>query len=164
VLELKQPDADAVLARLRSTSPTTSQPQGPSPSQIRVRVFNGSGQSGIASRVDGDLQQQGFVTVGVGNSARTNVTEVHYRPGSLDKARVVQSYLGGTGRLVEDKGVVEADVSLVLGRDFKVVTPPPGATTPPNTTAPAATTAPPATTAGGSKGKPAAPPPDPTQC
>jgi len=164
VLELKQPDADAVLARLRSTGSSASQPQGPSPSQIRVRVFNGSGQGGIASRVGADLQQQGFVTVGVGNSPRSNVTEVHYRPGSLDKARVLQSYLGGTGRLVEDKGVVEADVSLVLGRDFKAVTPPPGVTAPQTTTAPAATTAPPATTAGGSKGKPAAPPADPTQC
>jgi hypothetical protein len=40
---------------------------------------------------------------------------VHYRPGFLDKARVVQSYLGGVGHLTEDKAVVEADVSLVLG-------------------------------------------------
>jgi alkylhydroperoxidase/carboxymuconolactone decarboxylase family protein YurZ len=148
VLLLKQPDAETVLAHLRSSNPTTQEPQGPKPSEIRVRVFNGSGENGIASRVGSDLQQQGFVSVGVGNSPRTNVTEVHYRPGSLDKARVLQSYLGGTGRLVEDKSVVEADVSLVLGRDFKAVTPPPGATTPQSTTTPApATTAPPATTA-----------------
>jgi len=164
VLEIKQPDAEAVLARLRAFGSSTSQQQGPKPSAIRVRVFNGSGQSGIASLVDGELQQQGFVSVGVGNISRTSITEVHYRPGSLDKARVVQSYLGGTGRLIEDKAVVEADASLVLGRDFKAVTPPPGVTAPQTTTAPAATTAPPATTEGGSKSKPAPPPPDPTQC
>jgi hypothetical protein len=163
VLEVKQPDADAVLARLRTSGPSTSQPQGPKPSQIRVRVFNGSGESGAAGRVDAELQQQGFVSVGVGNSPRSNITEVHYRPGSLDKARVVQSYLGGTGRLIQDKSVVEADISLVVGRDFKGVTPPPGAAAQQTTTTPApATTAAPATT--GAKGKPAAPPPDPTQC
>ena len=162
VLELEQPDAEAVLARLRTFEASMSQPQGPKPSAVRVRVFNGSGQSGSASRVDGELQQQGFVSVGVGNSPRTNVTEVHYRPGSLDKARVLQSYLSGTGRLIEDKAVVEADVSLVLGRDFKAVTAPPGAASPQSTTSPA-----PATTATrpktGSKGR-LAPPPDPTQC
>ncbi|HKA92618.1 MAG TPA: LCP family protein [Acidimicrobiia bacterium] len=161
VLEPQQPDANAVLARLRTSAPSTLPQQGPKPSEIRVRVFNGSGQGGIASGVDGDLRQQGFVSVGVGNAARTNVTEVHYRSGSLDKARVVQSYLGGTGRLVEDKNVVEADVALVLGRDFKAVTPPPGAAPPESTTALApAPTAAPGTT--GPKGKP--PLPDPTQC
>ena len=164
VLELKQPDAEMVLAHLRSSSSISSQPQGPKPSEVRVRVFNGSGENGIASRVGSDLQQQGFVSVGVGNSPRTSVTEVHYRRGSLDKARVLQSYLGGTGRLVEDKAVVEADVSLVLGRDFKAVAPPPGAITPQSTTAPAPATTAPATTAAGSNGKQAAPPPDPTQC
>jgi len=74
--------------------------------------------------------RRGFVSVGVGNNPRTNITEVHYRPGSIDKARAVQRYLGGTGRLTEDKTVVEADVSLILGPDFKVVTPPPGAAAP----------------------------------
>jgi LCP family protein required for cell wall assembly len=166
VLELKEPDADAVLARLRDFGPSpTPQQQGPKPSEIRVRVFNGSGQSGSANRARAALQQQGFVGVGIGNSPRTSVTEVHYRPGSLDKARVVQTYLGGVGRLVEDKTVVEADVSLVLGRDFKAVTPPAnaGAAAPDTTAAPAPpSTSAPATT--GAKGKPAAPPPDPTQC
>ena len=164
VLELKQPDAETVLAHLRS-GPASSQPQGPKPSQVRVRVFNGSGESGVASRAGDDLQQQGFVNVGVGNSPRTNVTEVHYRPGSLDKARVLQSYLGGTGRLIQDKAVVEADVSLVIGRDFKAVTPPPGTAPAQTTTSPAPpTTVAPAMTAAGSKGKPTSPPPDPTQC
>jgi LCP family protein required for cell wall assembly len=163
VLEVKQPDAEAVLARLRNFGPSQSQPQGPKPSDIRVRVLNGSGQSGLASRVGTELSQQGFVEVGVGNNPRTNFTEVHYRPGSLDKARVVQSYLGGTGRLLEDKAVVEADVSLVLGRDFTAVTPPPGAAPPQATTSPATTPAPP-TTAAGANGKPSAPVLDQTQC
>jgi LCP family protein required for cell wall assembly len=164
ILEAKEPDADAVLARLRQFGPAPTQQNGPKPSEVRVRVFNGSGQSGLASKTGTELQQQGFVNVGVGNQPRVNATQVHYRPGSLDKARVVQSYLGGVGKLVEDKAIVEADVAVVLGSDFKAVTPPPNAPAP-DSAAPAPTTAAPApSTAAGGKGKAPAPPPDPTQC
>lgn len=163
-LQAKEPDADAVLARLRQFGPAPTQQNGPKPSEVRVRVFNGSGQSGLASKTGSELQQQGFVNVGVGNQPRVSATQVHYRPGSLDKARVVQSYLGGVGKLVEDKAIVEADVAVVLGSDFKAVTPPPNAP-PPDSAAPAPTTAGPApSTAAGGKGKAPAPPPDPTQC
>jgi polyisoprenyl-teichoic acid--peptidoglycan teichoic acid transferase len=165
-LQAKQPDADAVLTRLREFGTPPTQQQGPKPSEIRVRVFNGSGQEGSASRTAGALQQQGFVNVGVGNQPRRNATEVHYRPGSINKARVVQSYLGGVGKLVEDKAIVEADVAVVIGQDFNAVTPPPGATAPASTAAPApAATAAPATSAAAEgKGKAQAPPADPTQC
>jgi LCP family protein required for cell wall assembly len=163
-LQPKEPDADAVLARLRQFGPAPSQQNGPKPSEVRVRVFNGSGQNGLASKTGTELQQQGFVNVGVGNQPRVTATQVHYRPGSLDKARVVQSYLGGVGKLVEDKAIVEADVAVILGTDFKAVTPPPNAA-PPDSAAPAPTTAAPApSTAAAGKGKTQAPPPDPTQC
>ncbi len=109
-LEAKEPDADAVLARLRQFGPAPDVQNGPKPSEVRVRVLNGSGQNGLASKTGTELQQQGFVNVGVGNQPRVTATQVHYRPGSLDKARVVQSYLGGVGKLVEDKSIVEADV------------------------------------------------------
>jgi LCP family protein required for cell wall assembly len=162
-LQVKEPDADAVLAKLRDFGLPSNQQQGPKPSEVRLRVFNGSGQAGLANRVGTELQQQGFVNVGVGNQPHVNVTEVHYRPSSLDKARVVQGYLGGVGRLVEDKTVVEADVSLVLGGDFKAVSAPANAAPPQSAAAPAppASSGPAGTTA---KGKPAAPPADPRQC
>jgi LCP family protein required for cell wall assembly len=163
-LEAKEPDAEAILARLRQFGPAPTQQNGPKPSEVRVRVFNGSGQSGLASKTGTELQQQGFVNVGVGNQSRVTGTQVHYRPGSLDKARVVQSYLGGVGKLVEDKAIVEADVAVVLGSDFKAVTPPPNAPAP-DSAAPAPTTAAPAPSpAAEGKGKTPAPPPDPTQC
>ena len=165
ILQAKEPDADAVLARLRQFGPAPDLQNGPKPSEIRVRVLNGSAQNGIASKTGTELQQQGFVSVGVGNVSRVNATQVHYRPGSLDKARVVQSYLGGVGKLVEDKSIVEADLAVVLGPDFKAVTPPPNAA-PPDTAAAPAPSAPatPATSAATGKGKAQAPPPDPTQC
>jgi polyisoprenyl-teichoic acid--peptidoglycan teichoic acid transferase len=164
-LQPKEPDAEAVLARLRQFGPAPTQQNGPKPSEVRVRVFNGSGQNGLASKTGTELQQQGFVNVGVGNQPRVSATQIHYRPGSLDKARVVQSYLGGVGKLVEDKAIVEADVAVILGADFKAVTPPPNAA-PPDSAAAAPTTAAPApsTAAAEKKGKAPAPPPDPTQC
>jgi polyisoprenyl-teichoic acid--peptidoglycan teichoic acid transferase len=163
-LQLKEPDADSVLARLRDFGPPPTEQNGPKPSEIRVRVFNGSGQSGLATGTATALRQQGFVNVGVGNQPRLKVTEVRYRPGSQDKANVLKSYLGGVGKLVEDKSVVQADAAVVLGQDFKAIAAPPNAA-PPDSAAPAPTTAAPApSTAAAGKGKAPAPPPDPTQC
>jgi LCP family protein required for cell wall assembly len=163
ILEAKDPDAEAVLARLRQFGPAPTQPNGPKPSEIRVRVFNGSGQNGLASKAATELQQQGFVNVGVGNQPRLNATEVHYRPGSLDKARVAQSYLGGVGKLVEDKAIVETDVAIVLGTNFKAVVPPANGAAP-DAAAPAQPAAPASSAPAEPKGKAQAPPPDPTQC
>src|SRR5260370_477604 len=146
VLDVKQPDAEEVLARLRQFGPTPTQQNGPKPSEIRVRVFNGSGQSGQAATTGTALQQQGFVTAGVGNQPRVSATQIHYRTGSLDKARVVQSYLGGVGKLVEDKSIVPADGAVILGQDFKGVTPPPHAASPDSTAPPAPPAPPPAPT------------------
>ena len=162
-LESKEPDADAVLARLRQFGPAPTQQNAPKPSEVRVRVFNGRVKVGWRRR-QGRNSNGSFVNVGVGNQPRVNVTQIHYRHGSLDKARVAQSYLGGVGKLVEDKAIVEADVAVVLGSDFKAVTPPPNAPAPDNATAAPTTAAPTPSTAAGGKGKVPAPPPDPTQC
>jgi polyisoprenyl-teichoic acid--peptidoglycan teichoic acid transferase len=166
ILQAKQPDAEAVLARLRQFGPTPDQQQGPRPTEIRVSVFNGSGQSGLAAKTQGELINEGFVTVGVGNKPAVRSTQVRYRPGSKDKATVVQSYLGGVGKLIEDDAVTEADVDLVLGKDFRAVTAPADAAPAPapagSGTAPPAPSAP-ATTAGGN-GDPGGPTVDPNQC
>lgn len=165
ILQAKQPEADAVLARLRQFGPPPGQEQGPKPGDIRVRVFNGSGQSGVAGRTADELKNRGFVTVGVGNKPSVRATEVRYRPGSQDKAAVVQSYLGGVGKPIEDGSVVEADVEIVIGSDFEAVATPAGAA-PDTAAAPAPTPAPapgPASSAA-PNGKPGGPPADPTQC
>jgi LCP family protein required for cell wall assembly len=163
ILQPKEPDAEAVLARLRQFGPRPEQPKGPRPTEIRVSVFNGSGQSGLAGRTQGELLNEGFVTAGVGNKPAVRATEVRYRPGSKDKAAVLQAYLGGVGKLIEDSAVAEVDVDIVLGRDFKAVTPPAGAA--PAPAAPASGPAPaPAPSTAGANGEPGGPPVDPTQC
>jgi LCP family protein required for cell wall assembly len=168
VLQLKEPDAELVLARLRDFNSGPPKQQGPKPAQIRVHVFNGSASNGAASTASADLQKQGFVTAGVGNHPRLTATEVHYRRGSQDKAKVVASYLGGVGKLVEDKSVVDADVNVVLGTNFKAVVAPPNATAPAASTPSTAPASAPASTAAPgkapAKGGAQAPPADPTQC
>jgi LCP family protein required for cell wall assembly len=164
VLNLKQPDADLALARLRDFNSGLPKPQGPKPSQIRVRVFNGSARNSAASTTSADLQKQGFVSAGVGNHSKLAATEVHYRRGSQDKAKVVASYLGGVGKLVEDKSVVDADVNVVLGTNFKAVTAPPNAPAPAASTPSPTPAAPASTGAAPAKGGAQAPPADPTQC
>jgi LCP family protein required for cell wall assembly len=140
--------AEPLLNRLRElVTPTegTAQPEGPAPSTIRVRVFNGSGVNGAAADTAAVLQDHGFQGGGIGDNPDGNIeeTEVRYRPGSEAKARVVQALLPGGGELIEDDSIVEADVLLVIGEDFQGVTAPAGAA-PAETTA---TTAAPSTAA-----------------
>jgi polyisoprenyl-teichoic acid--peptidoglycan teichoic acid transferase len=165
IQEAKQPEADGVLARLRQFGPAPDQPQAPKPAEIRLRVFNGSGQSGIAAQTSNALHDEGFLTVGVGNKPSVRATEVRYRPGSEAKATVVQSYLGGVGKLIEDDSVIEADVVVVVGKDFKTVAAPAGAT-PATTAPPGPAPAPPSApaTSAAANGKPTGAPVDPTQC
>jgi LCP family protein required for cell wall assembly len=140
VLELTQPDANILLTALRTFTPanTTATPaNGPRPSTIRVRVLNrASGIAGTAGKALTSFQQDGFVAAGVGNVARNvTKTEVRYASGALEKAKVVQSYLGGVGTLIPDASLIDTDIAVVLGQDYTAVTLPAGATAPSNTTA-----------------------------
>ncbi len=141
-LVLNEELAAPLFARLRELATPPPAPDGPAPSSIAVRVLNGSGVSGAAADTEAALGDHGFQSRGTGNNPNGNVdeTEIRYRPGSEDKAEVVQSLLtGGVGALIADDSIVEADVTHVLGDDFDGVVAPTGA-------APAETTAAPAPT------------------
>ena len=72
-------------------------------------------------------------------------------------APLLARYLGGVGKLVPDSTVRGTDVVLVVGSDWKGVTPPPGAPGQAAAPAPTTTTAPPAapSNGGASSGAPA---------
>ena len=137
VLNLKEPDAEQVLAQLRVFGkPIASPGSAPSvkPAEVKVRVLNGTGVSGQAATTLTELEKAGFPGAGTGNGVHSARTSIHYLPGMLEKAKLVQSYLG-VGQLVVDRTIVDADVLTVLGRDFQgVVTP--GASAAPTTAAP----------------------------
>jgi hypothetical protein len=137
----------SLLERL-STFATAPAPAPLQPADVRVRVVNGSGRSGLAERVMNDLVAAGYVKGGTGNDerGRVAVTEVRYADGAADKARLVLGTVGAGAKLVGDPTLTGADVQVVLGADFTGL---PGA----------ATGAPTGTPAGGTA--PAAPAPDP---
>lgn len=115
-------DAEAVLARLRdfdTVVPDAPDASDVAPSDVSVRVLNGSGVEGAAAKALGELEAVGFEGGGSTNASKTfQSTEVHYRPGDDDKAAVVAGAVKGPVELVEDDGVEGADVWLVVGRSF----------------------------------------------
>jgi polyisoprenyl-teichoic acid--peptidoglycan teichoic acid transferase len=127
ILLLDDPDAETVLARLRTFGEAPAPSTGILPPQVRVRVLNGSGVEGLAWTTLDALQRQfGFAGAGLGNAADTPMTEIRYRPGLEKAGRLVKRYFGGVGKLIEDAGVAKADVVVVLGPDFSAVSAPPG--------------------------------------
>lgn len=108
-----------LLDRLRSFA-TEPEPAAASPGDVRVKVLNGSGRSGLAEQVMTGLVAAGFVKGGTGNDlrGRVAVTEVRYANGADDKARLVLRSVGEGAKLVGDPTLDDADVVVVLGADF----------------------------------------------
>jgi len=109
------------------------------PSDVKVKVLNGSGRDGLAQRTLTGLAAEGFVKGGSGNDERGRVaaSEVRYGNGDEDKARLVLQYVGAGAKLVNDPSLKDADVTVVVGSDFTgLATAPvdpttPGASAPP---------------------------------
>jgi LCP family protein required for cell wall assembly len=157
-----RPEAQPILDRLRrrDQEAAAATPAGPpvAPSDVRVRVLNGTGAAGLAGDTTARLAQAGFTPSQPGDAGRFSHqgTEIRHLPRSQAKAELVARYLKGAGRLVADPDLGNLDVVLVLGRDFKGVSerPAPGGSGP----APRATTAPPPATAATTPAAPARPP------
>ncbi|HEU5302215.1 MAG TPA: LCP family protein [Acidimicrobiia bacterium] len=129
VLYVKQPEADAVFARLADFSGSGG-PAGDRaevvPSDVKLEVRNGTGVVGEAAAALKELKTFGFRGAGTTNDPRGTVklTEVRYAPGAEDKGKAVLEYVSPSARLVEDPDLKGADVALVLGTNFEsIVTP-----------------------------------------
>jgi LCP family protein required for cell wall assembly len=117
-LALKQPDADALLARLRDDGHGARNVASVKPRDVRVQVRNASGVDGLAGRTLAQLEHDGFVGAGTGNAASATTTRISYVPGAGAKASLVQSKLHGAGVLAEDGTLGgDTDVLVVLGTD-----------------------------------------------
>jgi LCP family protein required for cell wall assembly len=158
-LQLQQPDAGQLLARLRTFGDQGASAEDVAkvrPAQVKVRVLNGTGEDGAAGRALADFQRFGFTPADVGNTAATEATEIRYAKGDEAKAAVVQFYLGGAGVLTADDSVVGADVTVVLGSNYHGVAKP-GSTKGSTTTSSTPATHDDGTAASGKKGTPAPP-------
>lgn len=122
----------ALLDRLR-TFDNAPEPVAAQPSDVRVKVLNGSDRSGLADETMSGLVAAGFVKGGTGNDmrGRVAVTEVRYANGAEAKAQLVLQYVGQGAKLVGDPTLDDADVVVVLGADFTGLVGQNGSATPP---------------------------------
>jgi LCP family protein required for cell wall assembly len=103
-------------------APPTTVPNIP-PANVRVRVLNGTGTAGRATKAANGLKEAGFNVVGTGDRTGTPAAEtvVQFRPGAVARALVVAAALESPAVLQQDPAVKGADVVVVLGTDDKGV-------------------------------------------
>ena len=84
------------------------------PQEVRVRVLNGVGMSGLGRKVTGDLQAVGFTTVDPTNAPATAATTVRYSADNRDAAVTLAAAVPGA--------VLQPDAStsldLVVGNNY----------------------------------------------
>jgi LCP family protein required for cell wall assembly len=166
--------AQPLIARLRgevdpaATGEASGSKSAPkvAPADVKVRVLNGTGTPGQAGDAAADLGAVGFSPAGLGDAANFAYakTEIRYAQNAQPKAALLARYLGGTGKLVADSTIRGTDLVLVVGTDWKGVTPPAGASGQSAAPAPSTTvtTAPTTTTAKGAAPAPAGGPARPS--
>lgn len=92
-------------------------------SKVRLRVLDGTRENGAARSALREFGTLGFKRAGSGQDERgiVNRTEVRYAKGKVAEGRLALSYIDPQARLVPDSTIKDADVVVVLGKDFKAV-------------------------------------------
>ena len=118
VLLLNNAEAQPLIDRINGKPEPQAEPVRPS--EVQVRVLNGNGGAGVASRAAAALRGAGFEITGSGDADTFgySTTVIRYGANALDKAKLLQHYLSAGGTLREDDTLGTADVALVIGADF----------------------------------------------
>lgn len=142
VLLLNTDEAQPLIDRINGKPPPD--PSWVRPSDVQLRVLNGNGSSGVASRTAAALQSAGFEITGSGDADSFSYpsTIIRYGAGGLSKAQLLQRYLGAGASLQQDTTLATADLALVIGADFIGVSATPSAALSPATTVPPQATPP----------------------
>ena len=84
-----------------------NQPLTVPPAEIEVRVLNGSGQTGAASRAAQDLEAAGFEVVEIGNADRSDYgrTVVRHNDGTAEAGRTLVASLPGSSAEIDPAAV-----------------------------------------------------------
>lgn len=90
------------------------------PADVSVKVLNGNGIEGLASRAASALQLSGFRVALTGDALHHEYEEtvVQYAPGQQAKAAFLRDLLNAGATLEQDNTLSGADVALVLGADY----------------------------------------------
>ena len=164
VLLPKQPDAQQLIDQFLGKTPAPAPagqapPPGVAPASARLRVLNGSGVAGLATKVAGELGPSGigFSVVGTGDADKFGYVNsvISYGPGQQQKAQLLQAALAAPAQAKEDATLKGVDVVLVIGKDFNGTHPlaPPASAGTPGTTAPPPSAGTPAPAGGSATGK-----------
>jgi len=111
----------------KRSATATASPSGPPlvtpPENISVRVLNGSGVAGEASRVARELTSAGFNVVEVGNADRNDypTTTVSHDPAYDESGRTLGAAVDGS--TVEEDIALGSTLVVVVGADSPAVTP-----------------------------------------
>lgn len=124
--------AKAVFAKLAADEPLLRAPAADgsatavrvAPSQVRIKVYNAAGVSGLAKRVADDLAASGYAIIGKPQNAKTSgatTTVIEYDPGFDQSLKTLQAALPGAQTKVV-KGLGNTFV-LLVGSDYTGVRP-----------------------------------------
>jgi LCP family protein required for cell wall assembly len=114
---------DSTPSTVAGAGVTTTAPKTPTPSvkasDVKVRVLNGVGTAGTATKAAAGLTSAGYVVADKGDSpALAPKTTITYGTGQLAKAQLLQSALLAPAILREDATLKSVDVNLLLGADY----------------------------------------------
>ncbi|WP_298440831.1 LCP family protein, partial [Gordonia sp. (in: high G+C Gram-positive bacteria)] len=116
----KKGETTAPKSSSEKPAPTPSQVDATAqyPTNMTVRVLNGSGQTGVATEVMNVLIREGFTVPGVADaSTKESDTVVRYGAGEQDSAATIAKMFPGA-KIQEDR-TVKVGVEVILGTDFQ---------------------------------------------
>ena len=124
-----QPEDDVLYQLIRTGQQWTGKLPTVPAGQVQVRVLNGTGQSGLATRTRAKLRKLGFDVISIGDTSYTTTTAVDY--GGLTQAdsaytlgTALTKFPAGQDTLAEPASLIgkPGPVTLILGADFAGVT------------------------------------------
>src|SRR5262249_22620988 len=100
-------------------APTPAKKASVPPSQIKVRVLNGTSTPGLAQRVGDQLTARGYSVQGVGTATtQPSQTELQYGAGA-DKQATALAQVAPSSKPVPSQSVTSGVVELILGADWE---------------------------------------------
>jgi hypothetical protein len=95
------------------------------PGDVRVNVYNATGEAGLAGRTSEELETRGFVVDAVDNDPEDaqigHTADIRHGPDGLEAAQLLQQSVPGS-KLVADERESE-EIDLVLGDGFEQLAP-----------------------------------------
>jgi len=114
--------ANAIGGQPASTAPSSSASSSQSSLQgspdVTIDVENGTGTSGLASRVLDDMSSHGYTSGSATNASSRKSTVVEYASGERTEAQKVAAYLGSGVTVTSDTALSSGHLRILLGSDY----------------------------------------------